>query len=88
METAKIVKVYEIANHHYTESQRETAYRVLLSSGRRCWLVGYGGDHVPAAKEDIDNLYGHIRVPKDDDGSEACEQAHDMIGRGVYNYRQ
>ena len=84
---AKIEKVYEIAIHAYDNSQRETACRVKLSNGRRCWLVGYGADYLPAAKSDIENLYNHQNIARQDDGSEAFEIASRLIGTQVWAYR-
>jgi len=56
MEEVKVVKVYETGSHQYDECQGETVARVLLSNGRRCWIVGYGGDYIPASKGDMDNI--------------------------------
>lgn len=65
MKTEKIIKVYETAIHKYN-GQGETALRVRLSNGRRCWLVGYGGDLIPAGKADLPHLY-NIAPASDED---------------------
>jgi hypothetical protein len=84
---AKIVKVYEIGTHAYDDTQRETAVRVLLSNGRRCWMVGYGGNYIPASKNDIENIYNRKLITKKDDGSNEWEEANRMIGSIEFAYR-
>jgi hypothetical protein len=87
MTTATIVRVYETGRHEYDETNREMAYRVLLSNGRRCWIVGYGGDYVPAAQSDLDNIVDRHAVSVQDDGSDIYELARDMVGTTIHAYR-
>jgi hypothetical protein len=86
MKTATIKKVYEIGTHNYN-GQGETAVRALLSTGRRCWLVGYGSDLLPASTADVGNITGIKSVPGIDDGSEAYEIASWHIDKYVRAYR-
>jgi len=79
MKYEKIEKVYEVGRHEYDDTNRETAYRVKLSNGRRCWLVGYGADWMPAKKSDIDNIMD-IHIPKD-------WEIDGIVGSFVYPYR-
>lgn len=87
MKTAKIVKVYEIGKHAYDNSQRETVFRVLLSNGRRCWMVGYGSDYVPASKKDLQNIYNVKSIAKKDDLSAEYETAMGIVGMTVHSSR-
>jgi len=86
MKTTTVKKVYEIGIHAYDNTNRETAYRVLLANGRRCWLIGFGGDYMPAKKSDIENIYNRKMVTKDDDGSDTFETAISFVGSTVYAY--
>lgn len=78
MKYAKIETIYEVGRHEYDDTNRETAYRVKLSNGRRCWLVGYGADHMPAKKTDIINIM-EVHTPED-------WEIDGMIGTIVYAY--
>ena len=83
----KIKKVYEIGTHMYDDTQREFALRCLLENGRHCWMVGYGGDLMPAGKDDLISITDKAKIPKKDDGSEAWELAQANTGTTVHSYR-
>ena len=83
----KIKTVYEIGTHMYDDTQREFALRCLLENGRRCWMVGYGGDLLPASNSDLINIIDKKKIAKKDDGSEAWELAQANIGTTVHSYR-
>ena len=86
-ELTKIKKVYEIGAHMYDDTQGEFAFRCLLENGRRCWMVGYGSDLMPASKNDLINITDKKKISKKDDGSEAWELAQANIGTTVHSYR-
>lgn len=78
MKLTRVKKVYETGLHVYGNfnDQAEHVARVLLETGRRCWLVAYGGDFMPASKSDLEN----ICIDNNDD----CRIYEGMI---VYAYR-
>jgi hypothetical protein len=63
--TIKVI-VTRAANHTY-ESQGETAIFAHQLGKHGKWYVGYGGDYVPATKEDITNISNIRPVSPDDE---------------------
>lgn len=56
-DTERIIRIKNVACHCYDGTSCETAIYAKSDSrpGYR-WYVGYGGDKMPAAKADLDNL--------------------------------
>lgn len=82
MNTEKIVAVKAVRCHQYDDCQCETA--IYAKSDRRKgyrWYVGYGGDYVPAARADQDNMRDYTYQESE------LEEAQGLIGSTVHMYR-
>ena len=56
-----ITGVTMIGNHCYDGTQHETAIKATTRHHPRPrWYVGYGGDYVPASKNDLYNIVNQI----------------------------
>jgi hypothetical protein len=52
-----VTRVVAVGNHRYDNGQGETAIKAATNDHPRPrWYVGYGGNYVPANKQDIANI--------------------------------